>query len=710
MTRLRPWVMLAVLLLGLAGPVWALEDTRPVTLQDAAGATGNGTAISTAAYTSVALQVVISNTATVTFEGTADNSNWVSVVCTSTASTSGSLVTTATASGMYQCNVAGLSQFRARISAFTNGTVTVKGRLTTAMVKKGGGSGGGAATSFDQLTAGTNTDQLVIGDGGSLSATGTGTIAATTAAALAANPADCAANQFANAIGANGALACAAIADADVPNNITITLAATATALAANGANCSAGQFPLGVDASGAVESCTALPTTIAGTSNEISASGSTGAVTLSLPSSIDLGGKTLEIPNSNTLPATCGVGQIYMDTDATSGRRIYACESANTWALQGDGNTGGGGGSSDGSAEAVQASDGAGGFVDSGVTAASGVLTATEIEVTGAASGIVTVSGVTSGSLRITTADATAQQITVTGAAQTSGATVLTIPDRAGVNGTFAFTDSNVATATALAANGSNCSAGSGALGVSASGAAESCTDFLEAGDNIGAATATTPSANDNDTSVATTAYVQTELTAYASDTVTLTNKTLNCSSGTGNTCTIWERRGGDLVGAADASTAGHVWDVDPLSTTCTAAVVTGTNQTYGVCTFPDSDGEYGRQWEIDVPTGGIVSMNADIWWKGTGSGNARFRVQTLCYASDAAGDAAYSNSTYVTAAAGTSGRLVRVNMPSITITGCDPNERMAIRFSRNRTEGSDTYNAALDVRRVFFNIEVAQ
>jgi hypothetical protein len=81
---------------------------------------------------------------------------------------------------------------------------------------------------------------------------------APTATALAANPSDCSANQFANAIAASGNLTCAAIADADVPNTITIDLAATATALAANGANCSAGQYPLGVDASGASESCTA--------------------------------------------------------------------------------------------------------------------------------------------------------------------------------------------------------------------------------------------------------------------------------------------------------------------------------------------------------------------------------------------------------------------------------------------------------------------
>lgn len=65
------------------------------------------------------------------------------------------------------------------------------------------------------------------------------------------------------------------------------TLAASATALAANGANCAAGTFPLGVDASGAAETCTALPTTVTGTANQITASASTGAVTLSLPATI---------------------------------------------------------------------------------------------------------------------------------------------------------------------------------------------------------------------------------------------------------------------------------------------------------------------------------------------------------------------------------------------------------------------------------------
>jgi len=70
-----------------------------------------------------------------------------------------------------------------------------------------------------------------------------------------------------------------------------------------------------------------------------------------------DIGSGVLQIPNSITLPATCEVGDVYFDTDATSGQRIYACESTNTWALQGDG--GGGGGSPGGSDTQVQYNNG---------------------------------------------------------------------------------------------------------------------------------------------------------------------------------------------------------------------------------------------------------------------------------------------------------------------------------------------------------------
>jgi hypothetical protein len=49
------------------------------------------------------------------------------------------------------------------------------------------------------------------------------------------------------------------------------------------------------------------------------------------------------------------------------------------------------------------------------------------------------------------------------------------------GANKTFATVDGNIATATALAADGSNCGTGQGAAGVSTTGAAQGCTDYME-------------------------------------------------------------------------------------------------------------------------------------------------------------------------------------------------------------------------------------
>lgn len=66
----------------------------------------------------------------------------------------------------------------------------------------------------------------------------------------------------------------------------------------------------------------------------------------------------------------------------------------------------------------------------------------------------------------------------TGTGLAVFATSPVLTTPNIGSATGSIS---GNAGTATALAANGSNCSAGSAPLGVNASGAAESCTDFEE-------------------------------------------------------------------------------------------------------------------------------------------------------------------------------------------------------------------------------------
>jgi len=103
-------------------------------MQNAAVATGNGTAMECTAATRGAMTVLTMQvqgitTATITFEATIDGSNWVAVQATNL--NSGSAATTATADGLYRLTVLGLVSVRARISAWTSGTITVTGILTS---------------------------------------------------------------------------------------------------------------------------------------------------------------------------------------------------------------------------------------------------------------------------------------------------------------------------------------------------------------------------------------------------------------------------------------------------------------------------------------------------------------------------------------------------------------------------------------------------
>lgn len=103
-----------------------------VTMQSAAVATGNGTAVNVAAggYVTLVAQVTGITTATITWEATIDDSTWVAIRATDL--TSGTAASTATANGLFSLTVSGLSQVRARISAYTSGTITVTGKAVAA--------------------------------------------------------------------------------------------------------------------------------------------------------------------------------------------------------------------------------------------------------------------------------------------------------------------------------------------------------------------------------------------------------------------------------------------------------------------------------------------------------------------------------------------------------------------------------------------------
>jgi hypothetical protein len=128
--------LLSLVLLLIASPVMAATTT----LQSAVAATGNGTILNVSPYTSLGVQVTITNTAAVTFEITVDGSTWNAKLCT--LASDGSTTTTPSASGFYQCNVSGATQFRARVSTWTSGTVTVIASATVNVFSGGTGSVG----------------------------------------------------------------------------------------------------------------------------------------------------------------------------------------------------------------------------------------------------------------------------------------------------------------------------------------------------------------------------------------------------------------------------------------------------------------------------------------------------------------------------------------------------------------------------------------
>jgi hypothetical protein len=94
-------------------------------LQNAAGGTANGSSLDVAGLSSCVIQLSGTFVATVTFEGTVDGTNWIAMQFIPLST--GTAATTATTTGLYAANVAGLTQVRARVSAYTSGNITATG-------------------------------------------------------------------------------------------------------------------------------------------------------------------------------------------------------------------------------------------------------------------------------------------------------------------------------------------------------------------------------------------------------------------------------------------------------------------------------------------------------------------------------------------------------------------------------------------------------
>ena len=95
-------------------------------IQAAATAIGNGTSFHVRKWAVTVFSVTETFEGTITFEGTVDGANWSSIQVHNLSN--GNVSTTATATGLYGCNVLGLGDVRARISAYTSGTISVEVR------------------------------------------------------------------------------------------------------------------------------------------------------------------------------------------------------------------------------------------------------------------------------------------------------------------------------------------------------------------------------------------------------------------------------------------------------------------------------------------------------------------------------------------------------------------------------------------------------
>ena len=109
------------------------QAIRNFLFQDRAETTGDGEELivtdqAEGAYETLTIQITGTFVGTVTFEGSIDGTNYVSLLATDI--TAGTTATEATAAGIFRVDVTGLYKVRMRVSAWTSGAITVFGNLT----------------------------------------------------------------------------------------------------------------------------------------------------------------------------------------------------------------------------------------------------------------------------------------------------------------------------------------------------------------------------------------------------------------------------------------------------------------------------------------------------------------------------------------------------------------------------------------------------
>ena len=187
------------------------------------------------------------------------------------------------------------------------------------------------------------------------------------------------------------------------------------------------------------------------------------------------------------------------------------------------------------------------------------------------------------------------------------------------------------------------------------------------------------------------------------ADSTDTLTNKTLNAES-TGNVITI------PFIVQPPLALCNNVTAVLLVSTPATnpgvATCVTGTNTQQGVIAFADAGNDLSIQGHFTLSS----DWTGNIDWYGkwntsATSGNAVWQLQTTCVADAETGDPAFNTASTVTdAAKGTTLQLNDTSISAVTITGCAAGEEFYWKLHRDPAHASDTLGATANLYSMYF------
>ncbi len=156
----------------------ALAVSYSGTLQSAAGASGNGTALTVTGTAAAAITVNCSGCSggtLINFEGQEDGSNFKPIMATLADGTAQGTTTTTSGFTLWQVSTLGLQQIRARISAYSAGTITVTAHAsaiptTLPMTSDNVTQFGGAALATGTGAGGSGIPRVTISNDSSLAA------------------------------------------------------------------------------------------------------------------------------------------------------------------------------------------------------------------------------------------------------------------------------------------------------------------------------------------------------------------------------------------------------------------------------------------------------------------------------------------------------------------------------------------------------------